>query len=242
MEKIAPKLPSPLWCKGYTPAECTSYITYKHPKYPEKDTTLCCLRSHIKALKHFLENSEKEFVLILEDDILLTTDFTRKLENVIACWDKHSAEIDFVTIGFNPGNYASKKSDAGLYWDLYCEGGAVWGMLAYLMKRAVVEDLVKVLDQPTTHDLYQVVERKIKENGGRIYCPKLLRAQSDAIFSMCWRQAFVKPILVIESPMFNSTISPEHSNSNTRGWNSAFQKGELKVEDFDPCCELYLRM
>lgn len=230
-----------LWCKGYTPDDCVSYINHKHPEYPEKDSVFCCMRSHIKALKYFLENSNKDYALIMEDDLLITKTFNERLNNVLEAWGKHHEEIDFVSIGYLPGNYQSKKSDGELYWDLYCKSGSVWGTQAYLVKRSIVEDMVRRLDQPNSYELYQAINAKIKENGGKLYSPKLVRAQSDIVLSVCWRQAFIKPMLVIESPLFNSTISPTDSNSNTRGWNSAFQTCELKVKDFDPCCSIYLR-
>lgn len=229
----------PIFYKGYLPTECTSWINYKHPEHPEKDTTLCCMRSHIGVLKHFLEHSSKNIALVLEDDVLFTKDFMRRLESILELWQKHESEIDYVSIGYLPNDMKSKKNDKEMYWDLYCNGGSVWGAQGYLVKRSVVEDMVRCLDQPSSNELNESIQRKIKTNG-RIYSPKVIRAQADVVFSVCWRQAFIKPMLVIESPLFNSTISETDSNANTRGWNKAFQTGELRVEDFAPCCELYL--
>ena len=242
MEKELKSLPlDPLYYKGFTPSECTSYINYKHPDYPEKDTTLCCTRSHLGALKYYLENSTKNMVLILEDDVLLTKNFVSKLHHVLELWQKHESEIDFVNIGYLPNaEVKSNKSDCELCWDLYCKDGSVWGTQGYLVKRSVAEDMIRCFDKPTTSELYESIQQKIKINGNKIYSPKATRAQIDAILSLCWRQAFVKPILIIESPLFNSIIMPNYSNSNTRGWNAAFKSGELNVDDFDECCKLYL--
>jgi GR25 family glycosyltransferase involved in LPS biosynthesis len=242
MEKELKSLPfDPLYYKGYTPNDCTSYINYKHQEYPEKDTTLCCTKSHIGALKYYLENSTKSMVLILEDDVLFTKNFMSKVQHILELWQKHESEIDFVSIGYAVNTQIkSNKSDCELYWDLYCKDGCVWGALGYLVKRAVAEDIVRCFDQPTTLELNQAIQKKIKDNGNKIYSPKVIRAQIDAILSLCWRQAFVKPILIIESPLFNSTIMPDDSNSNTRGWNAAFKSGELNIDEFDECCKLYL--
>jgi hypothetical protein len=40
-------------------------------------------------------------------------------------------------------------------------------------------------------------------------------------------------MLVIENPIFNSSISPADSNSNTRNWHLLFQSGELKIDEFE---------
>lgn len=241
MEEQFKDLPfSPIFYKGYTPDDCKSYMTYKHPEHPEKDTTLCCMRSHVGALKHFLENSSSNIALILEDDLLFTNNFVRRLEVVLELWRKHESEIDYVSIGYLPSASKSKKNDSDMYWDLYCNGGSVWGNQAYLMKRAVAEDIVRSLDKPNSKELYDAIQLRAKSNG-RLFSPKVIRAQADVVFSVCWRQAFIKPMLAIESPLFNSTITTTDSNSNTRGWNNAFKSGELRVEDFAPCCDLYLR-
>jgi hypothetical protein len=232
---------SPLFFKGYNPENSASYINYKDEKHPEKDTTLCCTRSHIGALKYFLEHSDKQIALVLEDDVLFSKKFMFKLKYVLDRWQKHESEIDFINIGYLPGDYKSKKNDNFLYWDLYLEGGSLWGTQGYLMKRSVAEEIVAKFDQPNTQQLKIALEAKIKENG-KIYCPKYKRLQSDTILSLCWRQAFIKPMLVIESPLFNSSIMPDDSNSNTRGWNKAFKSGALNVDDFDSSCELYLRV
>lgn len=241
-EQIDPLPFVPLYFKGYTPKDCTSYINHKHSEYPEQDTTLCCTRSHIGAIKYFLEHSTKSMVLILEDDLLFTKNFVIKLQNILKLWDKYDSEIDFINLGYMPNtNIKYKKSDSELYWDLYCKDGSVWGAQGYLIKRSVAEDMVRWFDQPTTFDLYQAIQNKIKYNKNIIYSPKVTRAQIDVILSICWRQAFVRPMLVIECPLFNSTITPTDSNSNKRSWNDAFKSGELAVDDFHPCCDLYLQ-
>lgn len=240
MENQLKPLPfSPLFFKGYTPENSASYINYKDKEHPEKDTTLCCTRSHIGALKYFLEHTDKQIALVLEDDVLFSKEFMSKLQHILDLWHKHESEIDFINIGYLPGECKSKRNDDCLYWDLYVKDGSLWGAQGYLMKRSVAEDIVRRFDQPNTQQLRIAVEAKIKENG-RIYCPKYTRLQSDAIFGICWRQAFVKPIIIIESPVFYSSIMPQDCNSNTRSWNKAFQSGELKVDDFDSSCELYL--
>jgi GR25 family glycosyltransferase involved in LPS biosynthesis len=240
-EQLRPFPFTSLYYKGYTPKDCTSYINYKHPVLPEEDTTLSCTRSHIGVLKHFLEHSEKQVVLVLEDDLLFCKDFMTRLTHVLEVWNKHISEIDYVSIGYGPSDInISNKTDDVLNWDLFCNNGSVWGTLGYLVKRSIAEDMVRCFDTPTVSSLYQALYTKIKANG-TLYSRKSIRAQADVVFSVCWRQAFIKPMLVIESPLFSSTITITDSNSNTRGWNKAFQRGELKVDHFAPCCELYLR-
>lgn len=239
MEKQTELFPfSTLFFKGYTPSESVSYINCKHPVYPEKDTTLCCTRSHIHALKYFLEHSDKQIALILEDDVLFSKQFISKLTNVLELWNMHKTDIDYVSIGYAPSGCKSIKCYNELYWDLNCEDGDVWGTLGYLVTRSVAEDIVHTLDQPNTSILVNAIINRIKLNQ-TIFSPKNLRLQSDVIMSLCWKQAFIKPMLVIESPQFNSTIVPENKNSISHGWNSIFKSGELNINDFDEICAIY---
>jgi hypothetical protein len=231
---------STMFFKGYTPNESAPYINYKHPVYPELDTTICCLRSHIGALKHYLENSTKSLALIFEDDVLLSKEFFPKLERILKLWQTNESEIDYVSIGYRPGQYSHKKSQDELCWDVFCEGGSIWGCQAYVVKRSVVEDMVRYLDTPTVSGIYEGMYRKLLANKCT-YSMKAVRAQSDVVMSVGWRQAFIKPMLVIESPLFDSTISSSNANVNGGDWKKAFQSGELKVCDFAPCCDLYMK-
>ena len=57
---------------GYTPSNSIDYITEKHPKYPERDNVICCLRSHIGAIDYFAKHySHKDYCIIVEDDVIL---------------------------------------------------------------------------------------------------------------------------------------------------------------------------
>ena len=226
--------------KGSKPEDCKSYITYKYPALPESDTTLCCTKSHIGALKHFLDNSDKQVVLIMEDDTILRKDFMNKLMEILNSWKSHE-DIDYISIGHLPGEVKSNKSEGELHWGLDCENGNVWGTQAYLMKRNIAEDVVKHLDQENTLKIYESIKMKINNNNGIYYSRKAIRLNIDAILSICWRQAFIRNMIVVESPLFNSLITPSHSNSNTRRWNEYFKSGKLKVDDFAPECELYLK-
>lgn len=246
MEHVSKSLPwETLFYKGYTPETSKDYINYKHSLYPEFDTTLCCTRSHIGALKYFLEHSTKNIVLILEDDITITkNNFFPKLKHVLELWQKHSDEIDYVSIGYGPNQYLkSNKTENELHWDLVSPDGDndmnVWGALAYLVKRSVAAEIVARFDTPNTFELQNAVIAKIVQNKCK-FSGKGVRLQSDTIFSICWRQAFVKPMLIIENPIFNSTIVPVHSNMNNHCWGTLFTNGCLNASDFENA-ELFLK-
>ena len=59
-----------------------------HGKYITP-TEVACYMSHYNTLKNFYENSDKDFALILEDDMEFVSDFKEILEKLLSepCWD-----------------------------------------------------------------------------------------------------------------------------------------------------------
>lgn len=60
----------------------TSQLNKQQFFMPLKSAEIGCFMSHIKALKHFLEHSEKPFAVILEDDV----EFIRPVEDLQPQW------------------------------------------------------------------------------------------------------------------------------------------------------------
>jgi len=221
---------------GYTPETSKDFMVDRLPELPERDTTLCCFRSHVGALDYFLRTfPDKTYVLVLEDDVTLLRTFSKELETVMDLWNVHNDEIDYVSLGYNPGRHTgphgSRFSDGVLRWGLDCPNGDVWGCMAYIMNRYVAADMVSVLHQPTTRDVRASVAKRVATiHGGKGYSFRYNRVQSDNLRGMLWRQGFVYPMMAIEAPL-ESIISPGVANERDGLWDKVFRDGR-RQEDF----------
>jgi GR25 family glycosyltransferase involved in LPS biosynthesis len=223
---------------GFTPANSKEYMVDRLEVAHEYDTTLCCFRSHVGAIDFFVRMfPDKQHVLILEDDVFLLRTFSKELETVMKLWAVHKDEIDYVSLGYNPGRHegphGSLFSDGVLRWGLDCPNGDVWGCMAYLMNREVAADMVSVLHQPTTTAVREAVSNRLKTMpGGRGYTKRHIRVQSDNLPGMLWRQAFVFPMMTIEAPL-ESIISPGDTNDRNGLWDKVFREGRRREEFYE---------
>jgi len=214
---------------AYTPKTMGDYITEKNKEIPEADTTLCCMRSHIDALKMFVENfPEKEYVIIAEDDILLINDFKKELEATMKQFKNHK-EIDYISLGCSPeqkDKYKSAHNDRNLFW-----GNMIaWSTTLQIIPISIAKDMVNLLDVNNTAELYaKVYTQMSKINNGLGYAFKQVRLQSDSIFSILWYQACVWPPMAIENENFNSVITPKITNNR---WQHIFDLNIRKREEF----------
>jgi GR25 family glycosyltransferase involved in LPS biosynthesis len=203
--------------RGVTPADMRGFvINDTHAVYPEPPNVICCTRTHLGAIHEFATSvwRDKDILIVMEDDVTLLRDtFEAELDRVIALWDKHDADIDYVSIGYlaksEGENYTYGQSDGCLRWDTFIRGGSVWGAQAYMMRRPVAERISRELySQTTTRDLRNVLDALRRPiNQGLGYSYKSLRLQADGLFNAFLRQAFVYPMLAMESVNFVSTIT-----------------------------------
>jgi hypothetical protein len=219
---------------AYTPKTIGDYCKEKHKTHPEPDTTLCCVRSHIDAIKFFVnEYPDKEYVFIAEDDILLIKKFKEELKSTMELFKNHK-EIDFITLGCGLGQREkplSQFNDGTLFWGQLC----VWGATLQIFPMSVAKAIIKILDAKNTSELFKNMNNeRLKINNGRGYCNKDIRLQADAVFSILWRQACVWPPMVIESASFNSCITPTDTNDR---WQHIFDLNiRNKDEFYSPIC------
>lgn len=203
--------------RGITPADMRGFVINDiHPVFPEQPTVLCCTRSHISAIHEFATVwRDNDILIVMEDDVtMLRHTFESELNRVLALWDKHATEIDYVSLGYLANSDGSqhnyKQHDDCLRWDNMIRGGGhIWGAQAYMMRRPVAEQISRDLyTQHTTSDLRRtLVELQRTINGGLGYSYKSHRLQADAVFNVFLRQGFVYPMLVMESAHFTSTIT-----------------------------------
>lgn len=223
---------------GYTPATSAEYLNYTDAKYPERAEVLCCTRSHFAALNHGLRVSDKELILILEDDLsFLRRGFLEELQEVLDAWEAKRAEIDYVSIGYLVSDAVRAVARSGRR--LYNSRGLssqIWGTQAYLVPRAVAEDMVACMHKPTAKLAHEgFVERmhalsSLGVLGDGFYAKKYPRLQSDVVLSIGWRQAVVHPMLAIEYP-FTSLITPGDANA-LKHWEKVCKDGARSAEDF----------
>lgn len=222
--------------EGYTPSISKDYMNYRHPVHPETDTMLCCMRSHAGALHQYITHfPDKEFVLILEDDVSLLRKFEADLTVVIELFKKNITEIDFISLGYSPnskGNHESTASENILYWGRNNRHEPIWGAMAYIVKRSAAIDMARVLHRPTSKELSDSMERFIKEERKGVYnSAKLLRNQSDVVMTIGWKHAFVFPMMAIEFPI-ESIISPGRIHAANGYWDSVWSVGKRRKEEF----------
>jgi GR25 family glycosyltransferase involved in LPS biosynthesis len=218
--------------QGYTPATSESYIVDKDPKYPEKDTMICCMRSHAAAIQQFVvEFPEKDYLLVLEDDAALLKGFEKELEQIMDIWSKHDDEIDHISLGYFPKSsvHLSEKKFKNLYWNLQHN---VWGTQAYIVKRSVAKQMAEVLHRLTTKDVRKAFDDHILTNlKGKSCANKIALVQPDVLLSVGWRQAIVFPLMVIELPI-KSTINPSSNARELGRWDPVFSTGGRKIDEF----------
>ena len=108
---------------AFTPANSKDYMLDKDPNYPEFDGTLCCLRSHVAAMDWFVQKTDKEYVLIIEDDIaLLKQNFVKRVYEAIELWNKHKEDIDYINLGYPKTNDCrGSQNDGILSWNFDCK-------------------------------------------------------------------------------------------------------------------------
>lgn len=206
--------------QGYTPAASKDYIAEKHPKNPEPDVQICCLRSHIGAIDSFVKQfPTKQYCIIMEDDVVLTRTFLKELESIIQLWG--TKEIDIVSLGYlNPKTkFKCKQTDGVLGWDI---DDLIWGTQCYIVKRAYAEELATLSLETNTNNLFKVLRAK------HMYSNKELRLYADVVITGFGRHGFVWPPIAIENEEFSSIITPQHKNKDR----CCFDFNLRKREDF----------
>jgi GR25 family glycosyltransferase involved in LPS biosynthesis len=217
--------------QGYTPASSKEYIVDRDAKSPEKDTMMCCMRSHGGALHHYVtEFPDAPYALIVEDDASLLINLEEELRGILERWKSHE-EIDFVSVGYFPmkGGHPANVSDGPLRWNLQ---SMVWGTQAYLVKRSAAVRMAAVLHQPTSKALRGAFLNYVANDlKGKSYAYKHPCVQPDALLPIGWNQAVVYPMMAIELPI-NSTITTEDNHVSMGMWEPVFADGGRQRRDF----------
>jgi GR25 family glycosyltransferase involved in LPS biosynthesis len=204
---------------GYTPSTSSTYIQDKDPLYPEANGTICCFRSHIAALNHF-KDEDIDYLLVLEDDSSIHSNFTKKLLEVIDIWNNHP-DLDYIWLGYNLGvniNQVQQQfnyhHDRNLFYDMSYYN-QIWGCQARIYKKDVLHHLCSILHQSSTTLVRESVKKYMdqKTSLGQRYCNKYPRLQSDALIPLCAKFGLYYPPLAIEKQGLESSIDERYNNN-----------------------------
>lgn len=204
--------------RGYTKEESKEYIVDKDSQHPELDGTMCCFRSYANLMNAY-KDKDYDYLLTLEDDVLLHKDFNEKLYAVARRFEE-TVENDFTNLACNlclninelMSNYSN---EGGFYKDVWTYN-KVWGTMALLWKRNAVNRIASICHTNTS----QIARKRIKdiESANQGFTKKYVRLNVDGVFAFLCRYALVYPPLAIECQRFQSSIS---------GWENT-QYGFLK--------------
>jgi GR25 family glycosyltransferase involved in LPS biosynthesis len=113
-------------------------------KYPNlRSSEIGCITSHIKALKHWLDTSDSEYAIIMEDDFSFNTvqywnwDWDYVMDNI----PKNAEIIQMVMIKNDPINFAMHKKER---FDHKNVSNYSWSTACYLIKRSYAKSLVDI--------------------------------------------------------------------------------------------------
>lgn len=217
---------TPETANGYIP--CDENDLYKI-------RTLCCAKSHIRAIIHAAQDSSTDFSIIMEDDAALdTTNFIAGVTEIVENWDiLIPADSHMVSIGWisytKYKDFASLQSRSKfkfnpntklLEWFAY-------GTQAYIIKKTSAKDFAPLLDHSTFAALHKSVlesnSQHIPKNDPILACDKWL--------NRLLVQSLIAPLLVIEQNQVKSTIEVG-STYHDDLWKTHFEGHELEMKRY----------
>ncbi len=230
-----------VYFKGCTPETSKDYLykgVSKWHTFIEKCQT--GMLSHILAMKEWYDTSEKQYILVLEDDVsLLKENFLERLTNVINIYNDNK-DIDYVSIGYLPvfdkksvpvkRENLGRKNSGSVYWDFLHIGHFIWGCQAQLYEREKVKKITDILVQENANLLESAVETYLKTN--RMHQMKYLAWGPDTIFTMLFSQAIVSPPLAIEKPLATTIGQEGYEKKRLADLLKLEEHGLLSLKDY----------
>lgn len=198
--------------QGFTPTTSKEYLSFKEENALESDGSICVLRSYA-ALFNTWASKQYDYLITLEDDIIIARDFVQKVEQAIETWSKEPS-IDYINlgmlIGFNPDTLKDSKRAGNLYFN---ELPSIWGAQALLLKPAMVKELATMLHFSNMKDLRESLNVM---KSRKLYRNRALVIQIDAVLPTLFRQGIQYPPLAIESLDFQSSRQATANNAYTK--------------------------
>jgi len=204
------KIPFPVeFFQGFTPETSKEYLLTKEENALEDNGTLCCLRSYA-ALFNKWSTKEYDYLITLEDDILLSKEFVSKVQTTIDTWEKEPT-IDYVSLGillgFNPEDLKQSKCKDNLYFDNL---PSIWGGQAMMFKPEIVKNIATIIH---FSQVKEVRESMNKCKSRKLYRNRTLNIQIDAVLPTLFRQGVHFPPLALESLNFPSLRDGVQNNN-----------------------------
>ena len=181
--------------QGHTPKTSEEYLRTKEENALEDNGTFCITRSY-GALFSSYKDKQFDYLLTLEDDVLLAKDFVQRLQEVITSWETEPS-IEFINIGmllgFNPDELKHSKQNNNVY---FTNLPSIWGAQAVLLTHTTVDALAQLLH----HSSIKSIREKLNNYKTKtLYRNRTLVCQIDAILPTIFKQGVYYPPLAIES-------------------------------------------
>lgn len=185
-------------------SEYLKNIYYKKKHFSVNRNTLACADSHRRA-QLIAHKFTEGYTLILEDDVVLSKNFGKKIREVTELMDKHSIDLAFPGYGWFNGSFIQrhdiKPSNLGFSLFQYPLDGRITGAYAYIInslgaEKLVNENIVKIQD---TADSFYIKEKELEKSTVVLF-PKLVTTgylPSDIGYStvkMTYKQKIKKTI------------------------------------------------
>ena len=151
-----------------------------HGDYPRlKSSEIGCITSHIKALNHWLETSDSEYAIIMEDDFSFDTveywqwDWDYVVKNIPPKADI----VQFIMIKNEPVKFNMHKKSPYIHKEKMKYS---WSTACYLIKRAYAEELVKI---HLINNKYRLIDYRLKNQAADVILYHFGNAYSMPLFT-----------------------------------------------------------
>ena len=154
------------------------YDYYNNVHFSINKNALACADSHRRA-QSIAANFENGYTLILEDDVELSSNFEKKIINIIKMMQQNSLHISFLGYGLFEGSLERRLdieyTYSGFSFFKYPINGRIAGAYAYMVDcigaKKLVEDNLEKIQGPA--DLFCIKEKGLNESTVLLY-PKIV--------------------------------------------------------------------
>jgi GR25 family glycosyltransferase involved in LPS biosynthesis len=198
--------------QGYSPQNSAAFIATKEANALEDDSTFCITRSYAALFNSYASKSY-DYLITLEDDILLANDFIKQIDDAIKVLQKETS-IEYITLGmllgFTPDDLLSCKKDGAVYFNSL---PSIWGAQAMLFRSDTVKRIANLIYFQSITDIRNALTKYGAQN--KLHRNRQLFVQIDAILPTVFFQGVMYPPIAIESDVFSSARdSTLHNKSN----------------------------
>lgn len=151
-----------------------------HGGYPRlKPTEIGCITSHIKAMKHWLDTSDSEYAIIMEDDFSFDTveywqwDWDYVMQNI----PQNADIVQFIMIQNEPIKFNLHKKQR---FDRRTKDTYSWSTACYLIKRSYAEMLIR---EHVVGDKFKLNHFGFKNQAADVILYNLGKAYSMPLFT-----------------------------------------------------------